>query len=335
MLVRNKQNKTLSVWVLADDRAGNRSQCLGVADALGIDYTIKEISYGFWASLPNRLLGASFAGLTTHSRMGFYPPWPDLVIAAGRRTAPVAKKIRSLAIHGATGCFLAHIMDPGSSRDDFGLLAVPRHDGLFKGSNALTITGAPHQLTQSLLDKASECWREPLRHLPKPWIALIVGGSTRRRSFTFNMARELAARASNMARIAGGSLLITTSRRTGDAAEILIGGITAPSKIFRWDEDNVNDNPYRAYLGLADAIIVTGDSTSMCSEACGGTKPVYIYAPTALTAVKHGRLHKELFDQGYARPLTAEGVYEQWEHLPLNAAADVARAIVKRLDLKN
>ena len=27
-----------TVWVLADDRAGNRSQCFGVADALGFDY---------------------------------------------------------------------------------------------------------------------------------------------------------------------------------------------------------------------------------------------------------------------------------------------------------
>ena len=333
MLVRHKQNKTLSVWALIDDRAGNRSQCLGVADALGIDYNIKEISYGFWATLPNRLLGESFAGLTTESRMGFSPPWPDLVIAAGRRTAPVAKKIRSLAVLDATDCFLAHVMDPGGSRDAFGLLAVPRHDGEVKGSNALIITGAPHQLTKNLLFEASEYWRESLNHLPKPWITLIVGGSTRRRSFTFNMARELAAWASKMALTAGGSLLITTSRRTGDAGETLIKAITAPSKVFRWDENDTNDNPYYAYLGLADAVIVTGDSTSMCSEACGGTKPVYIYAPTALIAPKHGRLHQELFDQGYARPLKAESVYELWEHPPLNAAGDVARAIVERLEI--
>ena len=327
------RNKKLSVWALTDDRAGNRSQCLGVADALGIDYNIKEISYGLWAALPNRLLGASFAGLTTDSRRGFFPPWPDLVIAAGRRTAPVAKKIRSLAVRDKTDCFLTHVMDPGGSRDEFGLLVLPRHDVEVKGNNVLTITGAPHQLTKSLLNDASEYWRERFDHLPKPWIALIVGGSTRRCSFTFNMARELAAWASKMARTAGGSLLITTSRRTGDAAKILIEEITAPSRIFRWDKNNANENPYYAYLGLADAIIVTGDSTSMCSEACGGTKPVYIYAPNSLTVPKHGRLHQELFDQGYARPLKAEGVYEQWEHRPLNAAGDVARAIVKRLDI--
>ena len=56
------------IWVLADGRAGNRSQCLGVADALGWAYQVKELDYGGLSSLPNFLLGASFAGLTGESR---------------------------------------------------------------------------------------------------------------------------------------------------------------------------------------------------------------------------------------------------------------------------
>ena len=329
-------NKTPDIWALTDDRAGNRSQCLGVADALGIDYQIKEIAYGPWAALPNGLLGASFAGLTPDNRLGLHPPWPDVVIAAGRRTAPVARKIRALARRDARECFLAQVMDPGVGRGDFGLLAVPRHDGGGSGANILAITGAPHQLTESRLAEEARRWAARFDDLAKPWIALIVGGSTRKRAFTPAMAIELAVRASKMALLAGGSLLVTTSRRTGDATQALTEAITAPAQVFRWGEGSVEDNPYHAYLALADAVIVTGDSSSMCSEACAGTKPVYIYAPPAPAAPKHGRLHQELFDQGYARPLTgemADGGFEQWTHPPLNAADDIARAIRDRLGL--
>ncbi|NQV85320.1 MAG: mitochondrial fission ELM1 family protein [Rhodospirillales bacterium] len=326
-------NKTPDVWVLVDDRAGNRSQCLGVADALAIDYRVKEIAYGPWAALPNVVLGASLKGLTPDSRLGLHPPWPDVVIAAGRRTAPVARKIRALA---GRECFLAQVMGPGAGRGDFGLIAVPRHDGAVAGGNILNITGAPHQLTPSRLKEESGRWRGRFDDLPKPWIALIVGGSTRRRTFTPAMAIELAARASKMALLAGGSLLVTTSRRTGEAADTLIKAITAPNRVFRWGLDNSQENPYHGYLALADAVIVTGDSSSMCSEACAGTGPVYIYAPPALTIAKHGRLHADLYQQGYARPLSGEmdsGGDQQWTHQPLNAAVAVAQAIRDRLGL--
>ena len=38
------------------------------------------------------------------------------------------------------------------------------------------------------------------------------------------------------------------------------------------------ENPYFGYLALADAIVVTGDSVSMTSEACASGKPVYVAA---------------------------------------------------------
>ena len=99
-----------------------------------------------------------------------------------------------------------------------------------------------------------------------------------------------------------------------------------PSHLSRWGD--AGDNPYAGYLGLADAVIVTGDSVSMCSEACATPGPVYIYAPAALTAPKHGRFHQGLYAAGYARPLA--GRLEEWRHQPLNAAQDIATEIRKR-----
>mgnify|MGYP003635790127 FL=1 len=45
------------VWVLADDRPGNRSQCLGVARVLGLPFARKDIEYGPLVRLHNALPG--------------------------------------------------------------------------------------------------------------------------------------------------------------------------------------------------------------------------------------------------------------------------------------
>jgi uncharacterized protein len=46
---------------------------------------------------------------------------------------------------------------------------------------------------------------------------------------------------------------------------------------------------------------------------------------------KHARLHAELYEKGYARPLA--GMLQEWSHPPLNAAEDVAAAIRDRLGI--
>ncbi|MEO5337794.1 MAG: mitochondrial fission ELM1 family protein [Magnetospirillum sp. WYHS-4] len=317
------------VWLLIDDRAGNRSQVMGVAQVLGLPYIKQELEYTAAGALPNMVLGASFHGLTKNSRINLAPPWPDLAIAAGRRTAPVARYIKEKS-GGKT--FLCQIMYPGETGiDDFDLVAVPHHDRVPPLPNFLPITGAPHPVTPQRLAESRQDWEDRLEPLPRPRIALIVGGSTKRREFTAPLARELGEKVAAMARKTGGSLLVTTSRRTGEGArQALLEAIAGiPAHVFTWGDGG--DNPYFGYLALADAIVVTGDSVSMCSEACATAAPVYIFAPKALTVHKHGVLHQELYAKGYARPL--EEKLDAWSHEPLNAATPIAAEIRRRLGL--
>lgn len=313
------------IWVLADDRAGNVGQCLGVAEALGRPFTVKSIAYDVWARLPNLVRGASLLGVAAASRAGLTAPWPRLVIAAGRRTAPVARWIKR-----QSGATLVQIMDPGlGGRRDFDLIAVPRHDtcGL-TGARILPITGAPHRVTAAKLAEAAALWRDRFAALPRPWVAVIVGGDTRKRPFTAEMAADLGRRATALA--AGGSVLVTTSRRTSPQAETaLLDAIPAPRFIHSWAAGG--DNPYFGFLALADRLVVTGDSVSMACEACASQAPVYLYAPDGWVVDKHARLHHQLYDQGYARPLPATGQGDDvWGHPALNAAADIA-AMVERM----
>ena len=122
-----------TIWNLIDDRAGNQSQCLGVGEALGLKYEIRDLKYTPAAALPNFVMGKSFGGLTASSRVNLVEPWPDIIIAAGRRCSPVARHIKTLN-NGNT--FLVQIMYPGDTGlDEFDLVCTPRHDEIKGGAN--------------------------------------------------------------------------------------------------------------------------------------------------------------------------------------------------------
>lgn len=312
------------IWVLADDRAGNRSQAFGVATRLQVPFRTIDIAYGPWVCLPNWLLGASCAGLTDTARAKLKAPWPRLVVAAGRRTAPVARWIKR---EGGAQTRLLQIMDPGAGYDEFDLICRPAHDLGASGPNTLTIDAAPHGLTRGDLDRDAESLPVAASTLPKPRIALLIGGSTRRRQFTDTMARTFIDSALNAASELGGRLMATTSRRTGEALDVIAQSLADGHYVYRWDSDD--DNPYRALLGAADAVIVTGESVSMCSEACITGKPVYIFAPNDLITDKHARLHARLYAGGYARPF--EGTVDiGWTPPTLDVASTIADEAITR-----
>lgn len=321
------------VWILADERIGNVHQCLGVAEALDVPYRTKRLAYNRGARLPNVLLGRTLAHLKKESAAAIAPPWPDIVIAAGRRTVPVARTIKRRSGERA---FLVQLMWPGAHAADLNLIATPDHDRIRPRPNLLRTVGAPNHVTPQRLAAARETWRDRLAGVSPPRIAVLVGGDTRHHGFTPVLARELGRQASDLARKIGGSLMIATSRRTGGGAEealmAAIGNRTE-SHFWRGGEEN---NPYLAYLALSDIVIVTGDSTSMCTEACATGRPVYIFAPDGATAAKHRRLHERLYARGCARPLTAACVDADplgWRYRPLNDAATIAREILRRTDL--
>ena len=320
-----------TVWVLADDRAGNVSQAVGVAEALGGAYETVTLAYNALARLPNLALGATFAHLRRGSAARLGAPWPDIVIAAGRRTAPAARAIKRSS-GGAS--FLAQIMWPGRPAGGFDLIAVPAHDRIPAGGNVVTTVGAPHRVTGEALAGARETWRARLGGLAGPRIAVLVGGSTRRRRFTPAMARELCRSASALAGRAGGTLMVATSRRTGAELEALLRAHMRGRVEFHAWQPGGGANPYLGYLAWSDAVVVTGDSTSMCTEACAAGRPVHIFAPPGLAGPRHERLHRTLHDRGYARPLDGPAVEAGLgtrRAEPLDDAAAVAAEIRRRL----
>ena len=77
------------IWVLLGPRTGDNNQALALAEALDMPFETKILVYNRLQALSVWLPGTTLT-LTAESRHGLRPPWPDLVIAIGRRSVPVA-----------------------------------------------------------------------------------------------------------------------------------------------------------------------------------------------------------------------------------------------------
>jgi uncharacterized protein len=148
---------------------------------------------------------------------------------------------------------------------------VPAAPNVLKTSHTL------HGVTRQRLRAEAARLSPRLAHLPRPYVVVLLGGYGGPYALTARNAVRLGAHASAMARRLGGSLLITTSARTPrHATDALLRAVDVPFDLFRWTP-NAAENPYLGYLALADAVVVTCDSTSMLAEACATGKPVYMF----------------------------------------------------------
>jgi uncharacterized protein len=262
------------VWVLTGNKAGDNSQVLALAEALGWPFEIKQFVYKPHEIVPNLLLRTTIAGIDKRHSSPLEAPWPDLVLSAGRRNEPIARWIKRQAPESTR---IVHVGRPWSSLDCFDLIVTTPQYRLPVRPNILHNKTPLHRVTKQRLARESARWQERLQHLPHPLTAVIIGGSSGPYSFDHRTAERLACEASALAAKSGGSLLITTSARTPlPTIETLERNLAVPAHLFRWSKA-AKDNPYFAFLGLAETIIVTGDSMSMLAEACATRKPVYIF----------------------------------------------------------
>jgi hypothetical protein len=288
-------------WVLHDGKAGMASQALGLAEAAGFSFIEKRLHIRFpWTCLPPRLWFLPLAA----TGPALSPPWPDLVIGCGRNTAMPALAIRRA---GGGRTLVAQIQDPGVGRSEFDLLLVPEHDRL-RGPRVMVTRGAVHRVTRARL--AAERGRFPtLAALPRPILSVLIGGANKAYRLTLRRLGEIADAVAQILRTRGGSALVTPSRRTGAAGIGLLRDRLEDLPVAIWD--GWGENPYFAYLALADAFMVTADSVSMISEAAATGNPVHILDLDGGNA-KFARFHAAMQAAGITRPFS--GRIESWRY---------------------
>ncbi|MDC0033452.1 mitochondrial fission ELM1 family protein [Alphaproteobacteria bacterium] len=315
-------NSTLRSWVLTDGKQGMESQCLGLTDALDMKPDILRIAPRFpWSVLPPQLWAAPLSAPGPDGDT-LTPPWPDLLISTGRQTvAPVLaiKKIQQDRI------VVIQLQNPTVDPARFDLVISPSHDGL-TGANVVATLGALHRVTPTRLQIEAARFAGRYAALPRPMVAVLLGGDNRHFSMTPKSAYRLGSLLAQVAEKHGAGLAITASRRTGTANLERIGRALEGYHVDIWNGDG--DNPYFGMLGLADAIVVTGDSVNMVSEACATGKPVHVSHLDGASG-KFGRFHAALEAQGITRPF--EGRLENWRYTPPNDVTRAAMAVRKLL----
>src|SRR6516225_9246756 len=193
-------------WVLHDGKPGMRSQALGLAEATGYPFVEKPLRvHPPWSMLlPQLWLLPRYAISGGKSLLG--PPWPDFVIACGRNAV-----VPALTIRRASGgrSLLAQIQDPRVRRSEFDLIVVPEHDQL-RGPRVIVTRGAVHRVTAARLE--AERRRFPmLADLPRPIVAVLIGGANKAYRLTLERLTEIAEALAALLSENGGSLLLTPS----------------------------------------------------------------------------------------------------------------------------
>lgn len=260
------------VWVLLGKGAGGNAQMRLVADALGWPCVEKHLVYNSLEWLPNWLRGATRIGLDVGKSDPLEPPWPDVVLGASRRSASVSRYLRERC--GSVSVHLLHVQAP---LRHFDLVATLPQYRLPERPNVLHLAGALNRISEADLAAAAARWEPEFKHLPRPWIGVIVGGNSSSYSFDVETAARLAREAAALARREGGSLLISTTPRTPvDSTASLFSEIDVPAYRYAFAPNDEN-NPYHGFLALADRFIVTVDSASLPIEACQTGRPVQVF----------------------------------------------------------
>jgi mitochondrial fission protein ELM1 len=261
------------VWCLLGKKAGDNTQVRALAHALGYETVEKFIKARPWELLSHLGSGVTLAGIDRSQSSALQAPWPDIVISAGRRNEPVARWIQRQSGNSAR---LVHIGRPWAPLDTWDLVVTTPQYFLPKQANILHNSLPLHRVSGDDFESISAQLQPQLAHLPRPWIAVLMGGDSGRFVMTRSKGQRLGRLVQNFAAACDGSLLVTDSARTPEATgDAMQAQLLEPNFCYRWGSGG--DNPYRGLLALADAFVVTGESMSMLSEAVDTGRPLYIF----------------------------------------------------------
>lgn len=259
-----------TVWLLLGEKGGDNAQMRALAVAIGWPTVEKPLRFNRLYRVPNLALGASLASLT-EGASGLASPWPDLVLASGRRSVPVARWVRRQS-GGRT--VLVHVGRPWAPMAWFDLVVAMPQYRLPAAANAIAASMPFNRLDPARLAAEASRWRPKLA-VPGPWLGVLIGGPAKPLRFGAAEGAALGRCADRLAAGFGASVLGVGSRRTDPAALAAFeAALGRPRQVFA---AGAPDNPYAAVVGLAERLLVSGDSASMIAEACRTGKPVTVF----------------------------------------------------------
>lgn len=307
----------MKIWGVSSGSKGNDVQLESIAQALSEDVTFYHANLSFpW----NAFAPYKPAELGVAGDERFNPPFPDMVIACGRRAVPVARYIKRRSVGQ---CFTVFLQNPIIHPRAFDFVWAPAHDEV-AGDNVMTTILGPHGLTYESLKNEASKWHDRLASpaVTGKCVGVMIGGPNKFYDFDPSEMQKLAENLLLLAQQGYRLLISLSSRSLQDYADILKLTL-AGHDYYLWHGNG--DNPYKAILGLADQLIVTGDSVNMVGEACFAGVPVQVYFLRGHSR-RFNRFYEQLLVQDYVKPF--EGKLERWLYEPRNATPEIVTKIL-------
>ena len=309
--------------VISDGRRGIENQALGLAEACA---RLRPLTLKSYTVKPARLI----ARLPPKAQLRlsrFDLPTCDIAIGCGRQA------IAPLLFLKATRpeVMSIYIQDPRIDLSYFDLVIAPEHDAV-RGPNVELMTGSPNRITEFGLRAATSDFGNELSNYSQPRAAFLIGGTSKSHQLD-KSSHDQHLSIANQLLAEGYSLLITTSRRTPDFAVADWIKFASNSDAV-WFHDETKPNPYFAFLGAADKIFVTEESTNMLTESCATGKPVYRLPMAGHMRSGRGGKFQTLYDALERRCGVIR--YDQdseWQaYPPLNETARIAQRVWSKFD---
>ena len=311
------------LWTLTDGNAGNRRQADALAAALThgsvMDWVVEPQTPWSWCA-PRMLPGASAAFGTSFAQTLEQPP--RLAIGCGRQGALATRLLRQ---RGSTA---VQILDPRISPRHWDLVIAPEHDGL-GGANVITLIGSLNPVDTLWLAQARAAFAS-FADLLRPRTAVLLGGPSTHARFDLASFEALATQLDVVMAREGGSVMLTTSRRTPAdvVAALRQRYVQTPSVVWCGDADGIN--PYPGMLAWADRIVASPDSVNMLSEACATEVPVFVFDPDRVSG-RPRRFLDALLACG--RVSRMDTTLASFPVEPLRETARIAALVKQRLSL--
>jgi mitochondrial fission protein ELM1 len=299
------------IWLLLGDKPGDNAQVEAVAEALGWACERKTLQWRAPYATKKPRFRVTLDHVDRNRSDPLEPPWPDLVLTIGRRPSMAALWIKARS-EGRTK--VALFGKPSGTIERFDLVIAGAEVQLPPLANVLPVRLPLMRARAADVEAALARWQGRFAALPRPLIALLVGGPTVPFAFDAQVSAELCRLAAGI-EAAGGTPYVSTSRRTPRAVVYALRtGLPPGAQLFEWTPEPA-DNPYLALLGLADGFIVTGDSVSMMAEVVRARKPLAILDLPLGRAGAIDQLRRSLLrrlfapDAGGLRRLLAAGAH--------------------------
>lgn len=259
------------VWALVTGDPVHDRQVEELARTLGWPWESRRLVLNARRRLPNLVLGASLASVDRAASDPLEPPWPDLVVASGRKSVPAALWIRR-ASGGRTR--LVQIGRPRAPFELFDLIVATPQARLPLRDNVLPVAAPLAGLDPAEVDAARAVWSARLAALPRPWIALLLGSGRAGYRVTPDVLARAGARLAAELRASGGALILRLDRKTPEAAVAALREALAGLPLVEVRAGEAGDEGARvAFLALADRVVVSADELVTLAEACLAGKP--------------------------------------------------------------